>query len=146
MKSRLSYLAWIRHPHIRTQFWTNTRLLLIQHWMNTLLQYFGGHAIGVLHVGTVRISVFRRHSENVWRASGLEIHRQIYVDHRNSVSNETRKTKIQYYQNLLQDADQSAAFKSVDSLLNVDSSKLPDTDSMYNLCYQFLDFLQIKKN
>ena len=27
----------------------------------------------------------------------------------------------------------------MDSLLNEDSSTLPDTDSMYNLCYQFLD-------
>ena len=55
----------------------------------------------------------RRHNENVWQAPGLEIHRQICVDHRNAVSHEIRKAKIQYYQNLLQDADQSAAFKAV---------------------------------
>ena len=77
----------------------------------------------------------RCHNENVWRASDLEIHRQINVDHRNAVSNEIRKAKIQYYQNPQQDADQSAAFKAVDSLLNLESSKQLDTDSMYNLCY-----------
>ena len=66
------------------------------------------------------------------------------MDHRNAVSNEMRKAKIQYYQYLLQDADHSAAFKAVDNLLNVDSSNLPDTDSMYNLCYQFLDFFTNK--
>ena len=32
----------------------------------------------------------RRHNENVWRAYDLEIHRQIYVDHRNAASNEIR--------------------------------------------------------
>ena len=57
VKSCLSYLACIRHPHIRTPLWINTRLLLIQHWTNTLLQYFGGHTRGVLHVDTVLISM-----------------------------------------------------------------------------------------
>ena len=39
----------------------------------------------------------RRQSENVCRASGLEIHRQIHVDHRNALSNEICKSKIEYY-------------------------------------------------
>ena len=63
---------------------------------------------------------------------------------RHQSSKAERHSYSQYYQNLLQDADQSVAFKAADSLLNVDSSKLPNTNSMYNLCYQFVDFLQIK--
>ena len=38
-----------------------------------------------------------RHSENVCQTSGLEIHWQIHVDHRNALSNEICKSKIEYY-------------------------------------------------
>ena len=122
MELCLDYLAWICHPHIRTPFWINTRLLLIQHWMYMLSLYFSGHTRRVntpcwycadIHV----IHKLRRHTENIWRASGLEIHRQIYVDYQNAVSNEIRKAKIHHYQDLLLDADQNAAIKAVNSLL-----------------------------
>ena len=41
----------------------------------------------------------RRHNENVWLASGLEIHRHIYVDHRNAVSKEICTAKIHHMYN-----------------------------------------------
>ena len=62
-----------------------------------------------------------------------------YVNHRNAVCARIRQAKIQHYQNVLQDADQSTAFKAVYSLLNVESSHLLDNDCKTQLCYQFLN-------
>ena len=61
------------------------------------------------------------------------------MNHRNAVCARIRQAKIKHYQNVLQDADQSTAFKAVYSLLNVESSHLLDNDSKTQLCYQFLN-------
>ena len=83
-----------------------------------------------------------RQNENIRRSSGLDIHRRIYVNHRNPVCAKIRQSKFQLYQNLLQDDDQSTAFEAVNSLLKVESTHLPNTDYKEKLCYQFLNFFE----
>ena len=86
----------------------------------------------------------RRCNEKRWRESGLEIHRQIYVNHRNAVSADIRQMKVNYYNNLLDGADQKSAFKAVDTLLSVKSVQLPDIAPNKELCSLFSEFFDSK--
>ena len=74
----------------------------------------------------------RRHNENIWRASGFEIHRQIHVDHENAVLSEIGKAKVQHYQ----DYSRSRSEGTIQSRgeLKVDSTQLPDSDTTSSVC------------
>ena len=55
----------------------------------------------------------RRKNESIWRKSGLEVHRIIYINHRNEVNQAIRKAKCDYYITLLEKADVKVASSTV---------------------------------
>ena len=68
----------------------------------------------------------RRKNESIWRKSGLEVHRRIYINHRNEVNQAIRKAKCDYYITLLEKADVKVAISTVNRLLASLSPQLPD--------------------
>ena len=65
-------------------------------------------------------------NESIWRKSGLEVHRMIYINHRNEVNQAIRKAKCDYYITLLEKTDVKVAFSRVNRLLASPSPQLPD--------------------
>ena len=83
----------------------------------------------------------RKKNESIWRKSGLEVHRMIYIDHRNDVNQAIRAAKCEYYTTLLEKADLKVAFSTVNRLLASPSPQLPDQlGDGQSLCEQFASF------
>ena len=57
-----------------------------------------------------------RHNEKMWQNSDLEIHRQIFRDHRNNLTKEITQAKIEYYKGKRTGADQRTAFKVMSNI------------------------------
>jgi hypothetical protein len=85
-----------------------------------------------------------RVNERVWRKTRLEIHRQIYTQHRNHLCAEVTKAKKQYYQSQLEGADQRKAFQVVSELLSFQQPKCPDSIPGSRLCDVFAEFFDSK--
>lgn len=86
----------------------------------------------------------RRKNELVWRRSKLEVHKQIYVGHRNMVSDRMEQAKRDYCQSLLSHADMKTAFRTVNTLLCAQSPALPEHTDGQVMCEQFADFFGSK--
>ena len=87
----------------------------------------------------------RRKNESIWRKSGLEVHRMIYINHRNEVNQAIRKAKCDYYITLLEKADVKFAFSTVNILLASPSPQLPDQlGDGESLCEKFASFFTDK--
>ena len=87
----------------------------------------------------------RRKNESIWRKSGLEVHRMIYINHRNEVNQAIRKAKCDYYITLLEKADVKVAFSTVNRLLASPSPQLPDQlGGGESLCEKFASFFTDK--
>ena len=85
-----------------------------------------------------------RHYEKMWRNSGLEIHRQIFRDHRNNLTKEITQAKIEYYKEKLTGADQGTAFKVMSNILSTSGDNLPDDPPDGALSDQFAVFFDEK--
>ena len=81
-----------------------------------------------------------RHNKKMWRNSGLEIHRQIFSDHRNNLTKEITQAKIEYYKEKLTGADQGTAFKVMSNILSTAGDNLPDDPPDGALSDQFAVF------
>ena len=68
----------------------------------------------------------RRTNENTWRKTGLEIHRQIFTQHRREVNYMILRAKQLYHQRKLLNQDQKACFRVIARLLNTSLESLPD--------------------
>jgi exonuclease III len=88
----------------------------------------------------------RRKAEKRWRRSKLEIHREMYIDARNTVKNMIAKAKASYYSDKIEKAaDSKELFKVVDSLLcQKNTSPLPSSDSDAELANNFSNFFAEK--
>ena len=60
----------------------------------------------------------RRANENRWRTTKLEVHRQIFVEHRTAVNNMIKRAKRAHYESVLSSLDQRTCFRVVNTLLN----------------------------
>ena len=87
--------------------------------------------------------ILRRVNECKWRKTGLEIHRQIYCQHRQDVNNLIIKSKQQHYEERLATRDPKATFQVINELTKLNSRHLPAPPSK-NLCNQFMEFFQNK--
>ena len=85
-----------------------------------------------------------RVNERTWRRSHLEIHRQIYTQHRNRLCAEVTKAKKLYYQSQLQGADQRKAFQVVSDLLSYQQPQHPDDIPGGRLCDLFAEYFDSK--
>ena len=86
----------------------------------------------------------RRKNESIWRKSGLEVRRMIYINHRNEVNQAIRKAKCDYYITLLEKADVKVAFSTVNDLASP-SPQLPDQlGDGESLCEKFASFFTEK--
>ena len=86
----------------------------------------------------------RRINETRWRESRLEIHRQIFVQHRSEVNTMISRAKQQYYEQKLAATDQKTCFKVVSELLDTAGTTLPDSNNNQNLCDDFAKFFSDK--
>lgn len=82
----------------------------------------------------------RRYNEKKWRKSGLEIHRQIFMQHRAEVTAMIVKAKAAHYKEMLGSSDMKSCFQIMDSLLNNSERKLPSSKNMTTLCNDFVSF------
>ena len=62
----------------------------------------------------------KRKAERTWRKTGLVVHKEIYVDLRNSLNKIISSSKREHYQECISKSSESqkSLFKSVDELLN----------------------------
>ena len=79
----------------------------------------------------------RRINETRWRKTKLEIHRQIFVQHRSQVNTMISRAKQQYYEQKLAATDQKTCFKVVSELLDTAGTTLPDRTNNQHLCDDF---------
>ena len=78
------------------------------------------------------------------RETKLEIHRQIFVQHRSEVNTMISRAKQQYYEHKLAATDQKTCFKVVSELLDTAGTTLPDSTNNQHLCDDFAKFFSDK--
>ena len=86
----------------------------------------------------------RRINETRWRETKLEIHLQIFVQHRSEVNTMISRAKQQYYEHKLAATDQKTCFKVVSELLDTAGTTLPDSTNNQHLCDDFAKFFSDK--
>ena len=79
----------------------------------------------------------RRVNETIWRKTRLEIHRQMFADHRNTVNTMIHLAKCDYFKTKLPDGDSKTCFRVMDSLFKRADRKRPSTSNMNTLCSDF---------
>jgi hypothetical protein len=84
--------------------------------------------------------------EQLWRRTGLTVHREAYKQERNNVNALVVSAKKSFYNAKIHDCnDQKALFKFVNSLLGKNgASQLPDHSSVENLLQLFSDYFETK--
>ena len=87
--------------------------------------------------------LLRRSNEAVWRRSKLEVHRQIYCQHRDDVVRMIREAKQNHYEEQLSTRDPKATFKVINELTKNNEISLPAPPST-QLCNQFINFFTDK--
>ncbi|KAK2174670.1 hypothetical protein NP493_781g00012 [Ridgeia piscesae] len=58
----------------------------------------------------------RRANEKRWRTTKLEVHRQIFVEHRTAANNKIKRAKRAHYESVLSSLDQPTCFRVVTTL------------------------------
>ena len=88
----------------------------------------------------------RRRSERQWRRSGLTVHRQIYVHHKNRVNTMIRHAKQNYISDRIENARTSRDLFHLTSTLvgSANSVSLPHTSSPDDLASSFSQFFSNK--
>ena len=76
----------------------------------------------------------RRSKGKRWRKTKLEIHRQIYVQHRTAVNAMITRVKRAHYESVLSSLDQRTCFCVVNTLLKPPSTSRPQSSSTEKLC------------
>ena len=84
-----------------------------------------------------------RQNEKIWRRTGLEIHRQIFREHRNNLTDCITQAKIKYNTEKLAGADKRTAFQVLSQLVKKTDHALPE-DSNGDLCNKFATFFDEK--
>ena len=87
--------------------------------------------------------ILRRNSETVWRATRLEIHRQIYCQRRQDVVDLITEAKRKYYSERLDDCDQRTAYSVLNELSGSDTSISMESAS-HGMCEKFVNFFVTK--
>ena len=79
----------------------------------------------------------RRALERKWRHTWLEIDKQIYISHIDSVKLHIREANIAYYNAALNNVDTKAAFQVLNSLTKSNHQKLPAHENDTIMCVAF---------
>ena len=88
----------------------------------------------------------RRHAENTWRKTKLNVHRDTFIEKRNEVNSLMQKAKEDHYSHLVtESSDQKKLFKVVNELTNNKSENpLPEHKSSCELADRFANFFDEK--
>ena len=86
----------------------------------------------------------RRANENKWRSTKLEVHRQIYVEHRKNVNAMIKQAKMDYYESEFATGKQDACFCVIKELTQVPRRMLPEASRTKKLCDDFSMFFSEK--
>ena len=76
----------------------------------------------------------RRANEKRWRTTKLEVHRQIFVEHRTTVNNMIKRAKRAHYESVLSSLNQRTCFRVVNTLLKPPGIILPQSSNTETLC------------
>ena len=82
----------------------------------------------------------REANERRWRATGLDVHRQIYVQHRSKVNMMITEAKRKFHCDKLTTGDPKTCFIILNSLLKLSAEKLPTHTRIKTLCDDFGPF------
>ena len=86
----------------------------------------------------------RRANKNKWRSTKLEVHRQIYVEHRKNVNAMIKQAKMDYFESEFVTGKQDACFRVIKELTQVPGRMLPEASSTKKLCDDFSMFFSEK--
>ena len=86
----------------------------------------------------------RRANEKRWRTTKLEVHRQIFVEHRTAVNNMIKRAKRAHYESVLSSLDQRTCFRVVNTLLKPPGTILPESSNTEALCNDFATYFAEK--
>ena len=86
----------------------------------------------------------RRSNEKRWRKTKLEIHRQIYVQHRTAVNTMITRAKRAHYESVLSSLDKRTCFRLVNTLLKPPSTIRPQSSSTEKMCSDFSTYFAEK--
>ena len=86
----------------------------------------------------------RRANEKRWRSTKLEVHRQIFVEHRTAVNNMIKRAKRAHYESVLSSLDQRTCFRVVTTLLKPSGIILPHSSNTDALCNDFVTYFAEK--
>ncbi|KAI0214517.1 putative RNA-directed DNA polymerase from transposon BS [Lamellibrachia satsuma] len=86
----------------------------------------------------------RRANEKRWRTTKLEVHRQIFVEHRTAVNNMIKRAKRAHYESVLSSLDQRTCFRVVNTLLKPPGIILPQSSNTETLCNDFATYFAEK--
>jgi hypothetical protein len=116
---------------------TNLRLVLDKHAPSKVRVRKGAGPCPWYNTEVEEARDLRRHCEQRWRTTKLEIHRQLYVQARNVSTDCIAKAKRDYYQDTLQAADNKSMFRLVKSLGVQHKEVYPEFDSLEDGCSRF---------
>ena len=88
----------------------------------------------------------KRRAEKLWRKTKLTVHREIYVEKRDTVNRKMQEAKTSYYSNLVSEADDHKdLFKIIDKLCHKKNDNiLPEHKSSKELANRFAEFFTNK--
>ena len=86
----------------------------------------------------------RRANEKRWRTTKLEVHRQIFVEHRTAVNNMIKRAKRAHYESVLSSLDQRTCFRVVNTLLKPPGIIIPQSSNIETLCNDFATYFAEK--
>ena len=88
----------------------------------------------------------RHANENKWKSTRLEVHRQIYVEHRKNANAMIKQAKMDNYESKFASGKQDACFRVIKELTQVPGRKLPEASSTKKLCDDFSMFCSEKNS
>ena len=130
---------------------------IVYHYNADLSDLLDKHAPERTHAVTLRslspwfndslkkLKTEKRRLERQWMKSGLEIHKQIFINHMTGYYAVVKATKTRYLKNKIVDADQNRLFEAIDSFFHVEKAvSLPRHDCDLTLANMFGKFFQDK--
>ena len=76
----------------------------------------------------------RRADENKWRSTKLEVHRKIYVEHRENVNAMIKQPKMDYHESEFTTGKHDTCFRVIKELTQVPGRMLPEASCTKKLC------------
>ena len=91
-----------------------------------------------------KAGALRRANKKRYRSTKLEVHRQIFFEHRTAVNNMIKRAKRAQYESVLSSLDQRTCFRVVNTLLKPPGIIFPQSTNTEALCNDFATYFAEK--